>query len=315
MLVLKVMVRKKDVTSKVQIAGQTVFFSDARDMADVKDESIDFFITSPPYWDLKDYGNSEQEIGQGSYESYLADLEAVWEQCFCKARDGAILIVNINSRRSKGRFYPLPFDIARRAGRWTFWDHNIWYVPNALPQPNAYIERLLDNKFESLLVFVKGDFRSYKCHKPRVPQKYINADPRTNKKNSRGRCLGNILRIPAYRPPNIKSMNYHVAAYPEELVAFFLETYTDAGDRVLDPFVGSGTTLKVCRAMGRSGFGYEVHNEFSKLIEARINEEWQLPDWKSLDIIHSSTNEPGMVGRRKPPLRSKATVDGPLFDQ
>src|SRR5205085_1207955 len=149
----------------------------------------------------------------------------VWGQCFSKARDGAVLVINVNVRRHKRRFYPIPFDIATRMKGWTFWDHVIWYIPNALPQPNHYIERLLDNKFESCLVFIKGDAGSYKFHKPRVPQKYITADPRAHKKNPRGRCLGNILRIPAYRPPNVKELGYHVAAYPEELVALFLESY------------------------------------------------------------------------------------------
>lgn len=283
-----------------QIYGdQCVFFADARNMSALDDESVNFFITSPPYWDLKQYGNSNREIGKSGYEEYLDDLKLVFSECYRKARNGAVLIINVNSRRSKGVFYPIAFDIVRVVRDWTFWDHNIWYVPNALPQPNYYMERLLDNKYESLLVFIKGDLSSYKCHKPRVPQKYLTADPRADKKNARGRCLGNILRIPAYRPPNIKSLNYHIAAYPEELVAFFLETYTDEGDTILDPFLGSGTTLKVSRVMRRKGIGFEIHREHAALIEARINEEWQIPDWKSLDILHSATNVPGMKGSRK----------------
>ena len=79
-----------------------------------------------------------------------------------------------------------------------------------------------------------------------IPQKYLNADPRQHKKNKNGRCLGNILRIPAYRPPNVKQLGYHEAAFPEELVAVMVETFTGESDTVLDPFLGSGTTLKVC---------------------------------------------------------------------
>jgi hypothetical protein len=79
-----------------------------------------------------------------------------------------------------------------------------------------------------------------------VPQKYAGVDPRDYKLNEQGRCLGNVIRIPAYRPPNIKQQNYHVAAYPEELVALMLSTYTDEGDLVLDPFLGSGTTSESC---------------------------------------------------------------------
>ena len=148
-------------------------------------------------------------------------------------------------------------------------------------------------------MFTKDGSSDYKFHKPRVPQKYLNADPRAHKKNANGRCIGNVVRIPAYRPPNVKDLGYHVAAYPEELVAFFMQCYTDEGDRVLDPFLGSGTTLKVARVMGRRGTGYECHPEFANLLQTRITEEWAVPDWRDLDIIHSATMEPGSTKTRK----------------
>lgn len=280
------------------IEGQRVFLGSSEDMKDVPAESVDFVMTSPPYWNLKDYGGSNQ-IGQSSYEEYLDRLDKVWAECYRVSKPGAVLVININSRRHQKRFYPIPFDIAHRMEGWTFWDHVIWYIPNALPQPNHYMERLLDNKYESCLVFIKGTADAYKCHKPRVPQKYAEADPRAHKRNPKGRCLGNILRIPAYRPPNVKEMGYHVAAYPEELVAFFLETYTDPGDTVLDPFLGSGTTLKVARVMGRNGIGYELNADFIPLIEARIKEHWEVPSWTDLDILHSATMQPGSQKQRK----------------
>lgn len=107
------------------------------------------------------------------------------------------------------------------------------------------------------------------------------------------------MRIPAYRPPNVKKLGYHVAAYPEELAAFFIECYTDLGDTVLDPFLGSGTTLKVCRVMSRRGIGFELNADFEKLIRQRINEHWELPAWTDVDLIHSSTAATGMVKPRK----------------
>ena len=149
------------------------------------------------------------------------------------------------------------------------------------------------------MIFTKGNRSDYKFHKPRVPQKYRKADPRASKKNPKGRCLGNILRIPAYRPPNVKKLGYHVAAFPEELVAFFLECYTDPSDVVLDPFLGSGTTLKVCRVMGRYGIGYEVNQAYEDLIRQRVREVWEVPDWKAIDILHSTTMTPGSTAPRK----------------
>jgi DNA modification methylase len=288
----------------LQIGNQRVFFHSSEAMPELFDGETDFFITSPPYWNLKDYGHPD-EIGKESYANYLDRLSAVWDQCFRAGRDGSILVVNVNSRRHKKQFYPLAFDIARTVRGWSLWDHVIWYIPNALPQPNHYIERLLDNKFESCLVFVKGDPDKIKFHKPRVPQKYAVADPRPEKKNPEGRCLGNIIRIPAYRPPNVKEGNYHVAAFPEELVAFFLACYTDAGDQVVDPFVGSGTTLKVSRVMAREGTGYEINPDYSDLINKRVLESWSVPDWRTVDLLHSSTMATSPTPRRREKQDSK----------
>ncbi|HEX8202454.1 MAG TPA: site-specific DNA-methyltransferase [Isosphaeraceae bacterium] len=308
-----------------RVGHQAVHIGDSRAMEGVEPGSIRFFITSPPYWHLKDYGGPDQ-IGQSSYPEYLQQLNRVWDECYRCAAPDAVLVINVNSRRHQKRFYPIAFDIAAAMRGWQLWDHVIWYVPNALPQPNHYIERLLDNKFESCLVFTKDGSTDFTFHKPRVPQKYAEADPRAHKKNARGRCLGNVLRIPAYRPPNVRDLGYHVAAYPEELVAFFLECYTDPGDRVLDPFLGSGTTLKVCETMGRVGTGFEANARSLPLIEARIREPWAVPDWRDLDILHSATMTTGTLKPRKvqylrgadtgprPPSDESNPVDDPIPD-
>jgi len=265
----------------------------------IPDNHVDFIMTSPPYWNLKNYGGKQGQIGSSSYVEYLERLNEVWEECYRVAHEGTVFILNINSRRKKGVFYPIALDVYSRMKLWKLWDVLIWYIPNALPQPNHYMERLFDNKFEYLLVFIKGEPDQYKFHKPRVPQKYIHADPREHKKNRKGRCLGNIIRIPAYRPPNVKELGYHEAAYPEELVSLMIETFTDEGDVVLDPFLGSGTTLKVCEVMKRNGIGYDINEDYKELIVKRINEPWVIPDWREIDIFHSTTMETGMNKPRK----------------
>jgi len=223
----------------------------------------------------------------------------VWRECFRVSKDNGILVVNVNSRRHSKVLYPIAFDIHRTMKDWKLIDILIWYIPNALPQPNHYIEKLFDNKFEFILVYGKNHDYKYTFNKVRVKQKYLGIDPRTEKLNSKGRCIGNIIRIPAYRPPTIKKQNYHIAAYPEELVYLLMHTYSNKGDTVLDPFLGSGTTLKVARTLGRSGYGYELNDEYAPVIEARIKELWQPPAFESLDIIHSSTTKPGMAGKKR----------------
>lgn len=175
-------------------------------------------------------------------------------------------------------------DIYKTISDWVLIDTIIWYKPNALPQPAAYINRLFDDKFEYLLVFGKSYNYDYTFNKIRVPQKYAEADPREHKKNPEGRCIGNVWRIPAYRPPNIKSLGYHVAAFPEELAYMVIYAFTNPGGVVLDPFLGSGTTLKVASAINRVGIGYEINSQYRSLIEKRIMEPWSprhLPKWTS----------------------------------
>lgn len=281
------------------LADQRIIFGTSENMTEISPGSIPFIVTSPPYWNLKNYGEVVGQIGQESYLTYLDRLNLVWEECFRVAAENAILVVNVKSRRAAKQFYPIAFDIVGRMNTWMLWDVLIWYIPNALPQPNHYRNRLFDDKFEYLLVFKKSDPDKYTFHKPRVPQKYATADLRKHKMNSDGRCIGNIIRIPAYRPPNVKALGYHVAAFPEELVAILLETYTNVGDMVLDPFLGSGTTLKVARHMNRQGIGFELNESYRQLIETRIMEDWTVPDWRDLDIIHSTRFETGMEKPRK----------------
>lgn len=283
---------------QLAIGQQRVFFTSAEDLPFLAAGTADFVMTSPPYWNLKDYGHPGQ-IGASDYAEYHRRLSAVWRECYRITGPAAVMVVNAGNRRHKKQFYPIAMDIAQNMPEWTLWDMLVWYIPNALPQPNHYRERLFDNKYEFLLVFTKDYNQDYTFHKPRVPQKYSDADPRAYKKNPNGRCIGNVIRVPAYRPPNVKELGYHIAAYPEELVALMLESFTDPGDTVLDPFLGSGTTLKVAAAMGRSGIGVEINGDCRELIRRRIQEQWAPPDWRDVDILHSATMTPGTDKPRK----------------
>ncbi|WOV93209.1 MAG: site-specific DNA-methyltransferase [Candidatus Nitrosoabyssus spongiisocia] len=283
----------------LHVSGQTVYFNNSESLDFIEDESVDFIMTSPPYWNLKDYGHKNQ-IGSSDYETYLGRLNNVWNECYRIAKPNAIFVLNVGNRRHNKQFIPIGYDIYGRMKDWKLWDSLIWYIPNALPQPRSYIERLFDNKYELLLIFTKdGGNSDYTFHKPRVENKYKHVDPRKNKMNPRGRCLGNILRIPAYRPPNVKTMNYHIASYPDELVSIMLETMTNECDVVFDPFLGSGTTLKISRAMNRKGIGVELNSDFRDTIRNKICEPFKIPDWKTLDIIHSTTMDTGNNPRRR----------------
>jgi DNA modification methylase len=308
-----------DDPQELAVGATRAFFKSSEDMSELADGAVRLCITSPPYWNLKRYGEHGAEIGHEEYEGYLERMNRVWAECLRVTREDGLLIVNVNSRRVEGRFYPLAMDIVARMSGWKLIQHAIWYIPNALPQPSRYINCLFDHKFEDLLVFAKNYEYGHVFNKARVTQKYVTADPRAHKKNPLGRCIGDVIRIPAYRPPTVKSMNYHVAAFPDELVYLMTSVFTDPGDVVLDPFLGSGTTLKVARNTGRVGFGYEINADFRPLIAARLDEPWVEPRFEDMDIISSATPTPGMNGgRRRPKPGTPGTMAldlGPLRDK
>lgn len=288
------------------VGCNAVFFSSSETMDQIRDASIDLVFTSPPYWNLKDYGHDHQ-IGQEEYDVYLERLNSVWREAYRVTKDNGLLVINVGNRRVNKRYIPLAMDIYKTITDWVLLDTIIWYKPNALPQPASYINRLFDDKFEYVLVFGKSYDYNYTFNKIRVPQKYAEADPREHKKNPSGRCIGNVWRIPAYRPPNIKQLGYHIAAFPEELAYMVIYAFTNPGDVVLDPFLGSGTTLKVAAAISRIGVGYEINAQYASLIQKRIEEPWDPPPFTEIDIIHGTTAIPGRKERRRP----KASVNEP----
>lgn len=276
----------------IEVAGQTVIFGNSESMPEIPTGTVDLIFTSPPYWNLKDYDHPSQ-IGQESYDEYLGRLNIVWQECYRVAKSEGVLVINVNHRRHEKRYYPIAFDIYKRIAGWKLLDILIWYIPNALPQPNYYINKLFDNKFEHILILAKNFDYKYCFNKIRVKQKYRFKDTRVGKLNILGRCLGNVFRIPAYRPPNVKVKNYHISAFPEELAYLILSAFTNVSSKVLDPFLGSGTVLKVAKLMGLKGVGYEINDNYGDVITAKIKEDWEFPPFESLDLIHSIEPEPG----------------------
>src|SRR5262249_52773463 len=77
---------------ELDVLGQRVIFGSSERMAKIPDASIDLFITSPPYWNLKDYGGPPGSLGSSSYERYLDRLGVVWRQCYRKAKPNGVLV-------------------------------------------------------------------------------------------------------------------------------------------------------------------------------------------------------------------------------
>lgn len=270
----------------LELEGQKVFFKSSEEMNEKEvNNKVSFILTSPPYWDLKDYGH-DKEIGKESYQEYIERMNLVWSACHRLSNENAILCIVINDRRKKGVLYPIPMDIVHQMKEWKFIDYLIWFTPNAMTQNGVYKNKMYDKKTEMMLIFAKNHEYQHTFNKIRVKQKYWGIDPRLHNKDALGRGLPNIIRCAAHKTPKIREKNYHMAAFPDRLVYALLHTYTNKGDHVLDPFLGSGTVLKLARHMGRYGYGYEINANYKQTIKNRILEPFFAPKWEELDIFH-----------------------------
>lgn len=249
-----------------------VFLDDARHLRKrIKKGTVDVTVTSPPYFDMKDYGHSGQ-IGFGqTYEKYLADLKQVFKDVFYVTKETGSLWVVIDSFKRDGAVVTLPFDFAREISSvgWKLQDVIIWKKDKTVPWSKKGTTRKI---FEYVLFFSKGsDFKYYserarevrdlKEWWVRYPERY----------SPHGKSLEEIweFSIPtqgSWGEGYIK----HFCPLPEDLVRRILTLTTDEGDTVLDPFSGSGTVPAQAAFMARDYLGFELNSSYIDMFEAYL---------------------------------------------
>lgn len=253
-----------------------VVIGDSRRMDLIPNESVHLVVTSPPYWQLKDYGN-DHAIGQSSttYEEYLESICDVFKECVRTLTPDGKLIVNImpillsgNQSKFNRRvtrtvltdievfmeslgtmyFHSLYIWDKRKAVRFSSWG-SYPYPPNFL---STY-------PYEWIIVFSKSGKRT-RVKKPIKDQSAITHEEFTNwVQNS----------IWNFQPASAKQEK-HPAPFPEELPRRCIRLYSFVGDTVLDPFAGSGTTLRVARELKRNSIGYELNPDYASIIQEKI---------------------------------------------
>lgn len=238
----------------------------------LNDNSVATTITSPPYFDLKDYGSLDQ-IGFGqTYEQYITDLGEIFSEVHRATKaDGSLWIVIDTFRRDR-EVLPLPFDLAsklKEAG-WILRDIVIWKKDRTLPWSHPGTTRKI---FEYILVFSKGrnEFRfDPDAHRSiddlkkwwvRYPERY----------NPRGKSLEEVW---TYDIPTQGSWGSeyirHFCPLPEELVSRIIQITTAEGDVVFDPFSGSGTVPCISAKLRRAYLGFELNAEYVKMFEKHL---------------------------------------------
>ena len=247
---------------------------DSRQMNLLPDKSVHLVITSPPYWQLKDYGSDEQIGFNESYESYINNLNLVWKECHRVLHPGCRLCINIGDQFARSVYYgrykviPIRTEIIKfcETVGFDYMGAIIWQkvtttnttggatVMGSFPYPRNGILKL---DYEFILIFKKlGN-----PPKPTAEQKKLSAMTKDE---------WNDYFAGHWNFAGVKQ-NGHLAMFPEELPARLIKMFAFVGDTVLDPFLGSGTTSLAARNLGRNSVGYEINTEFISKIKEKLN--------------------------------------------
>ncbi len=257
-----------------------LYLGDARDMLTVKPESVHLVLTSPPYWTLKKYRDSNAQLGHiEHYDQFLHELDKVWRHCFNALVPGGRLVCVVGdvclSRRENGGRHtvvPLHASIQEHCRKIGFDNLApiIWHkISNAAYEvegasgflgkpyePNAVIK----NDIEFILMERKpGGYRT-----PDLPTKILSLISAENHKKWFQQIWAGVTGA---------STKHHPAPYPTELAERLVRMFSFVGDTVLDPFIGTGTTTVAAAKWARNSVGFEVDNHYFKLAQKRINEE------------------------------------------
>lgn len=250
-----------------------IIFGDSRSLNQIKDKSVQLIITSPPYWQLKDYGTEAQIGFNDSYEEYINNLNLVWKECYRVLSDGCRLCINIGDQFARSVYYgrykviPIRTEIIRfcESLGMDYMGAIIWQktttmntsgggaIMGSFPYPRNGILKM---DYEFILLFKKlGN-----APKPSQQQK---ADSEMTKEEWSQYFSSH------WNFNGVKQLG-HIAMFPEELPKRLIKMFSFAGETVLDPFAGSGTTSLAAKHLGRNSIGYEINKEFAPIIKEKL---------------------------------------------
>ncbi len=257
----------------LQKTKHTIINGDSRHMDEIKDESVHLVVTSPPYWQLKDYGTENQIGFHDDYETYINHLNLTWKECFRVLHKGCRLCINIGDQFARSTYYgrykiiPIHTEIIKFCEMigFDFMGQIIWQkattmntsggasIMGSYPNPRNGIVKL---DFEYILLFKKQG----NAPKPTKEQKDNSA--MTNEEwntyfNGHWYFSG-------------AKQDKHLAMFPEELPHRLIKMFSFPNENVLDPFMGSGTTALAARNLNRNSIGYEINSDFIPIIKEKI---------------------------------------------
>ncbi len=245
-------------------------------MEQILDESVHLVVTSPPYYNAPfDYPGLFK-----SYDQFLGLMSDVSRELFRVLAPGRVACLVTDDMLVEGVKYPVVADVTRLmidAG-FRYRDRIVWVKPKGYvrisrrsglvlqhPFPMYYYP---DNIQETILVFQKGKF-DYSQLKKLSSKDLSRSKIPLDEYNSRDWYL-TVWSITNVLPLGNR-LEKGVAAFPDEIARRLITLYSFSGETVLDPFLGSGTTLKVAKELGRNGLGYEIDRTLGNIIKQKLS--------------------------------------------
>lgn len=301
---MKNVLSNKKFRKMLQIKTQVLKGDSKEVLRNYPDDSIDLIVTSPPYADrrMKTYGGVKPEGYVGWFLPISFELLRV-------LKPTGTFILNIKEKAEHGErhTYVLELILALRNQGWLWTEEFIWHKRNCYP--GKWPNRFRDS-WERLLQFNKT--RQFKMHQEAVmvpvgdwaKQRLKNLsetdrmrDPAKNGSGF-GKNISNWLKRDKVYPTNVLRLatecgnKNHSAAFPEALPQWFIKLFTKEGDVVLDPFMGSGTTLSAAKKLRRNSIGIDLSPEYCKMAEKKLahTESYLFNERGKYEEIESESN-------------------------
>ncbi len=268
---------------KLPSTNHEIILGDSRNMKEIADNSIHQIITSPPYPMIELWDNLFEKMGCQTFDDMHEYLATVWQECYRILVEGGIACINIGDalRKVDGNFqlFPNHARVTQHCEElgFTSLPYILWQKPTTKPNaflgsgfipPNAYV--CLDCEF--ILLFRKGGPRSFPPKELyRYASQYTMAE--------RNAWFTQIWRLPGARQET-DVLSRRVAAFPEEIAYRLIRMFSIMGDTVLDPFVGTGTTMKIAMLTHRNSYGYEIDSRLLPTVRARLAQAQEIPPRK-----------------------------------
>ena len=276
-----------------------LYHADARDLKFIKDKSVHLVLTSPPYFNLKEYRKGQNQLGViENYQQFIDELEKVWKECFRILVPGGRIVCVVGdvclSRRKYGRHavMPLHSDIAVSCRKIGFDNLNpiLWHkISNASYEANTN-SSILGKPYEPNAI-IKNDIEYILMQrKPggyRKPTEKQREESRIDKEDFKN-WFSQIWEM-----PGASTRNGHPAPFPLELATRLVKMFSFVGDVILDPFSGSGTTMLAAINTNRNSIGIETEEYYCHSTIQRLEDNRNLFSMYKVsyvDLTHERDN-------------------------